>query len=65
MITDERIQEMQDAFWAETNDPATEEWRDDLTEEEAQIVARWDERVNAGITELCEDTVHLREEDDA
>lgn len=63
MITNERFQEMQDAFWAETNDPATEAWRDNLTDEEAKIVARWDERVNAGITELYNDLEHLREEE--
>ncbi len=29
-------------FWAETNENWTQEWRDDLTKEEAALVAQWD-----------------------
>lgn len=54
MLTDERIAEMQDNFWAETNDPATEEWRDELTAEEAALVARWDAKVDAGLADLLQ-----------
>lgn len=43
MITEERIEEMKEYFWAETNDPETEEWREDLTKEEAALVESWDD----------------------
>lgn len=55
MLTKERLEEMESLFWAESNDPETEEWRESLTDEEAAIVAQWDERVDAGITTLLYD----------
>lgn len=60
MISENRLQEMEDLFWSETNDPETEEWRDDLTPEEADIVAEWDERTANGMARLIGDI--LREE---
>lgn len=44
MIDPERLRQMEDNFWAETNDPASEEWREDLTDEEADLVAEWEDR---------------------
>lgn len=61
MIDPERLRQMEDNFWAETNDPDSEEWREDLTAEEAALVAEWDERVAAGITQMIEDTLRLVE----
>ena len=31
-------------FWNETNDPETEEWRDELTPDEEAMVEQWDEQ---------------------
>ena len=46
-IAKERIEELEFCFFAETNDPETEEWRDDLTPEEAALVAEWDKAFDA------------------
>lgn len=52
-IREERLCEMNDNWSAETNDPETETWRDDLTPEEARIVADWDVMCEVGIHRLC------------
>lgn len=52
MVTKERLEEMQDWFGAETNDPETEEWRYELTLEEAAIVERWDNAYEEGFANL-------------
>ena len=59
MLTDERIAEMQDSFWAETNDPATEEWLDELTAEELALVESWDEKYCSAIGMLAMDILGL------
>ena len=61
MIDPERLQQMEDNFWAETNDPASEEWREELTAEEVTLVAEWDARVEAGITRMIVDTQNFAE----
>ena len=61
MIDPERLRQMEDNFWDETNDPASGEWREDLTAEEAALVAEWDDRVEAGITRMAADTLRLME----
>lgn len=55
MISEERRQEIDRLFWAETNDPETEEWREDLTPEEAALVAEWDEGVAAAFDKMYAD----------
>ena len=55
MISEERLQEIDRLFWAETNDPRTEEWREDLTPEEAALVAEWDEGVAAAVDKMYAD----------
>lgn len=57
MITPERIRQMEDNFWAETNDPTTEEWREDLTAEELTLVARWDDHMDTAIGQMTADTL--------
>lgn len=59
VIEPERLRQMEDNFWAETSDPASEEWRENLSAEEAGLVADWDELMEAGITKMVEDTVRL------
>lgn len=44
----ERLKQLKENFWAETNEPWTEEWRDELTPEEAALVETWDDRVATG-----------------
>lgn len=52
-VTPEREEYLDWAFWSETNDPETQEWRDDLTADEAILVEHWDEAVNRAICTLC------------
>lgn len=44
----EREDELYSYFLNESNDPASEEWRYELTDEEAELVARWDEQLETG-----------------
>lgn len=55
MITADRIRQMEENFWAETNDPATEEWREDLTAEELALVARWDDEWDVCVAKAVAD----------
>lgn len=57
MIAPERIRQMEKNFWAETNDPSTEEWREDLTDEELALVARWDDHMDAALGKMVADTL--------
>ena len=41
-ISEERQDELSELFWAETNDEDSQEWRNELTAEEAALVAKWD-----------------------
>ena len=50
-ISEARMIELADNWNAETNDPETEEWRDDLTPEEAKIIADWDQVFNVGMVQ--------------
>lgn len=62
MITPERAQQMQNNFWAESNDPTTEEWRETLTEEEAAVVKGWDALCDKGIVSLAAYTLDVMKE---
>ena len=42
-VTAEREAELHSCFWEETNEPETQEWREDLTSDEAAMVEQWDE----------------------
>lgn len=52
MISNTRKEEMEAYFWDETNDPESEEWSEDLTDEEEALVAEWDERVAVGMSRM-------------
>lgn len=44
-------------FWAwgeESEDPETQEWRDELTEAEEMLVSSWDRAARIEIRKLCE-----------
>lgn len=47
-ITPEREAELSENFWEETNDPETEEWRDELTADEKKLVEQWDDEFEKG-----------------
>lgn len=59
MVDRRRRAEMRDNWDAETNDPATTEWRDELTDEERALVADWDEDVAQGCLRMCEGIIDL------
>ena len=44
MITRERFEELNSYFWQESNEVETQEWRDELTAEEAKLIDEWDEQ---------------------
>lgn len=53
MITEDRKAEMYEMFLSETNEPDSEEWREDLTEEEIALVDAWDEAFEGEYLRLC------------
>ena len=61
-ISEARMKELADNWNAETNDPETEEWRDDLTPEEAELIADWDEGYVVGLLAICQDIIALQRE---
>lgn len=44
----EREDELYSHFLNESNDSTSEEWRYELNDEEAELVARWDEQLETG-----------------
>lgn len=53
MITEERREYLLWAWSEETNDPETEEWREELTPEEEELVKGWDKGYESGLAQLC------------
>lgn len=54
----DREAEMERMFWEETNDPETWAWREDLTDEEAELVAAWDEQSAMALSQLCKEILN-------
>ena len=52
-IEEDRLEELKEWHDAETNDPETQEWRDDLTPDEQAVVAKWDRQYALGIGKLA------------
>lgn len=52
-VSTEREQELRELFYAETNEPETEEWRESLSPEEQKMVEKWDELFDMGLSALC------------
>lgn len=50
----ERKQELSRLFEKESDDPDTQEWREDLTYEESELVKSWDQQRNVRV-HICED----------
>ena len=59
MITKERVSEMEEDFWNESNDEDTQEWRDDLTDEEIKVVDKWDRKYAQGTVKLCQHIIDI------
>ena len=54
-VSEEREAELQQLFWDETNDPETQEWREDLTADEAAMVEQWDTQTAKGFSQMAQD----------
>lgn len=52
-IPEARANELLDCFWAESNDPETQEWRDDLSSGERNLVDQWDRKYATGVVTLA------------
>lgn len=53
----DREEEIEWLFWNETNDPETEEWRDELTADEAAMVEQWEEQISIGFHSLVKENL--------
>ncbi|MBQ0038345.1 MAG: hypothetical protein KBS74_06720 [Clostridiales bacterium] len=54
-MTEERKNELQWLWENETNDPETEEWRDELDADEMMFVEKLDEQYERGLGKLLND----------
>lgn len=52
-MDNERREYIRDLFYQETNDPESQEWRDDLTPEELEYVNQLDDRYASGVLAIC------------
>lgn len=59
MITEKRLELLYSYWCSETNDPESEEWRDDLTAEEYDVVDDWDRHFDTGMLSLYSRIVEL------
>ena len=56
-VGDDRIEQLRWCFDNETNAPETQEWRERLTEEEADLVEHWQTQYDNGFVKMCSDCV--------
>ena len=56
-ISKQRYDELFYLWNEESNDPGTQEWRDELTFDEARLVSSWDKSFNLGVKSLCEQII--------
>lgn len=52
-MDDERREYIRDRFYQETNEPESQEWRDDLTPEELEYVGQLDDQYDPGYLAIC------------
>ena len=52
-MDNERREYIRDRFYQETNEPESQEWRDDLTPEELEYVGQLDDRYESGVLAIC------------
>lgn len=55
-ISTERAKELRWCFENETNEPETQEWREELSAEEERLIEHWEDTFEQGIAEMVEDT---------
>ncbi len=65
MVSMERKMELQDLWGNETNEDWTQEWRDDLSEEELALVDQWDKQYDSGICRMRLDILQRMDEGEA
>ncbi|MBQ9168513.1 MAG: DUF1738 domain-containing protein [Oscillospiraceae bacterium] len=53
-VSEEREAELQQRFWDESNDPETQEWREELTADEAAMVEQWDLQTAKGFSQMAQ-----------
>lgn len=58
-ISMERVEYLRDNFYGETNEPETQEWREDLTSEENALVETWDKEFETGISKIASDILQI------
>lgn len=58
-VSKERESELRENWESETNDPDTEEWRENLTPQEQKLVDAWDDRAEVGMAKMAADTLVL------
>ena len=52
-MDDERREYIRDRFYQETNEPESQEWRDDLTPEELEYIAQLDGGYDKGVCSIA------------
>ena len=52
-MDNERREYIRDRFYQETNEPESQEWREELTPEELEYVGQLDDRYESGILAIC------------
>lgn len=52
-MDNERREYIRELFYQETNEPESQEWRDDLTPEELEYVGQLDDRYESGVLAIC------------
>lgn len=52
-MDDERREYIRELFCQETNEPESQEWRDELTPEELEYVGQLDDRYESGVLAIC------------
>lgn len=60
-MDDERREYIRDRFYQETNEPESQEWREELTPEELEYVGQLDDRYESGVLAICS-AILVREE---
>ena len=58
-IGDNRIEELCESWENVTNDPESQEWRENLTEEETALVEQWDSKAESQICKMCTDILEI------
>lgn len=62
MITAERLEALHQLWSTETDDEETQEWRYDLTEEEAALVDTWDSAYEEATAAIAQDILDMEKE---